>query len=111
MHSLLAKGSDAKIINISSQMGSIANTSGNATPYRISKAAVNMLSKQQSLAYADDGIVTIALHPGWVQTDMGGAEAPLTTTEAVAKMLAVIDGLTGNDNGAFLGYDGQSLEY
>jgi NAD(P)-dependent dehydrogenase (short-subunit alcohol dehydrogenase family) len=108
---LLAKGRTARIVNISSQMGSISQSSGNATPYRISKAAVIMLTKNQALAYAGDGIVTVAMHPGWVKTDMGGAEAPLHPDEAVEQILAVIDQLTPDDNGSFLGFDGNARSY
>jgi NAD(P)-dependent dehydrogenase (short-subunit alcohol dehydrogenase family) len=108
---LLAKGQKSKIINISSQMGSISQSSGNATPYRISKAAVNMLTKNQALAYSGDGIITVAMHPGWVQTDMGGAEAPMHPDEAVTQILAVIDKLTSDDNGSFLGFDGNARSY
>jgi NAD(P)-dependent dehydrogenase (short-subunit alcohol dehydrogenase family) len=108
---LLAKGNGPKIVNISSQMGSIEQTSGNATPYRISKAALNMLTKNQALEYINDGIVTIAMHPGWVRTDMGGSEAPLSPVESVSQMLEVIDNLSEPDNGTFLGFDGKTRPY
>ncbi|XP_067390493.1 uncharacterized protein [Emydura macquarii macquarii] len=65
----------AAIINISSESGSIKNVYlwhlGQAISYRCSKAALNMLTKCQSLRYGGDGILCIAVHPGWVQTDMG----------------------------------------
>lgn len=108
---LLAKGKKPRIINISSQMGSIELSSGHATPYRISKAAVNMLSKTQALNYIDDGIVTIAMHPGWVRTDMGGPEAPLSPEESISGMLNVIDKIDKKDNGKFLGFDGKTRPY
>ncbi len=108
---LLTKSRDAIIVNISSQMGSISRSGGNAIPYRISKAALNMLTKTQSLNYGVKGIITIALHPGWVQTDMGGKEATLTQTESVTSMLKVIDGLTEDQNGGFLSYTGEVIEY
>uniref|UniRef100_A0A8D2M2A6 C-factor n=1 Tax=Zonotrichia albicollis TaxID=44394 RepID=A0A8D2M2A6_ZONAL len=69
--------SKAAIVNISSIGGSIASAFGwelmQVTSYRCSKAALNMLSKCQSLAYKEHGILCVALHPGWVQTDMGSA--------------------------------------
>lgn len=110
-HKLLANGTRPKIINITSQMGSIEQASGNAVPYRISKAAVNMLTKNQAVAYAGDGIITIALHPGWVRTDMGGSGAPLSPQESVSGMLKVIDGLKKADNGRFIGFDGRPRSY
>ncbi|NXO05639.1 GSFK dehydrogenase, partial [Oriolus oriolus] len=69
--------SKAAIINISSIGGSIASSYGweqmQVVSYRCSKAALNMLSKCQSLAYREHGVLCVALHPGWVQTDLGGA--------------------------------------
>ena len=89
-------------------MGSIETASADSVPYRISKAAVNMLSKNQALSYKDSGIVTIAMHPGWVRTDMGGDQAPLSAEDSARQMLAVIDKLTLSDNGGFLGFDGNT---
>ncbi|TRZ04974.1 hypothetical protein HGM15179_022133, partial [Zosterops borbonicus] len=67
--------SKAAIVNMSSIGGSISSSFGwelmHVTSYRCSKAALNMLSKCQSLAYKEHGILCVALHPGWVQTDMG----------------------------------------
>jgi len=108
---LLAKGSKPIIVNITSQMGSIEQASGNAVPYRISKAALNMLTKNQAVSYAEDGIIAVALHPGWVRTDMGGSSAPLSPRDSVAGMLQVIDGLKGRDSGRFFGYDGRPRSY
>ncbi|XP_027562467.1 uncharacterized protein LOC113979205, partial [Neopelma chrysocephalum] len=69
--------SKAAIVNMSSIGGSIASLSAwpkiPAFSYRCSKAALNMLNKCQSLAYKEHGILCIALHPGWVQTDMGSS--------------------------------------
>ncbi len=76
LHPLLAASARPKIVNITSQMGSIEQASGNAVPYRISKAALNMLTKNQAVSYASDGIIAVAMHPGWVRTDMGGSGAP-----------------------------------
>jgi len=111
LKSLLAKSDNPRLINITSEMGSIARSSGGATPYRVSKAALNMLSKNQSLEYKNSNITTIALHPGWVKTDMGGVNAPLEPPEAIGKMLQVIDSLTPEQNGTFLSYSGETLEY
>jgi len=111
LHPLLAKGTNPRIINITSQMGSVEQASGNAVPYRISKAAVNMLTKNQAVAYARDGIIAVAMHPGWVRTDMGGSSAPLAPKDSVAGMLKVIDNLKEQDSGRFIGYDGRPRSY
>ncbi|XP_074929932.1 uncharacterized protein LOC116833738 [Chelonoidis abingdonii] len=67
--------SKAAIVNMSSEGGSIQNVLiwhvGQVIAYRCSKAALNMLTKCQSLGYGGDGILSVAVHPGWVQTDMG----------------------------------------
>jgi NAD(P)-dependent dehydrogenase (short-subunit alcohol dehydrogenase family) len=57
------------------------------------------------------GIICLALHPGWVQTDMGGATATLTIEQSVPSMVKVIDGLKPSDNGRFLQYDGSELPW
>ncbi|NXY92316.1 GSFK dehydrogenase, partial [Alcedo cyanopectus] len=70
--------SKAAIINISTVMGSIEKTTESffhpVIPYRCSKAALNMLTKCQALTYREAEILCVALHPGWVKTDMGGQE-------------------------------------
>ena len=107
---LLADG--AKIANISSQLGSIANTGRFGTPsYDISKAAQNMASVLLARALAERGIVVLALHPGWVQTDMGGAGAQVAPKDAVAGLLRVIDGAGPAQSGRFLDWRGESLPW
>jgi NAD(P)-dependent dehydrogenase (short-subunit alcohol dehydrogenase family) len=105
--------SDRKlIINISSKMGSIAsNTGGGGYVYRSSKAALNMVSKGLSVDLAPRGIVVVAFHPGWAQTDMGGPNATLPAPESVAAMCAVIETLGPEDSGKFLNYDGSELPW
>ena len=100
------------IANISSQLGSIANTTRFGTPsYAISKAAQNMASVLLARARAERGIVVLALHPGWVQTEMGGAQAQVTPADAVAGLLRVIDAATPSRSGAFLDWRGASLPW
>ena len=98
--------------NITSQLGSIANTTRFGTPsYDISKAAQNMATALLAAALRERGIVVVALHPGWVQTDMGGAGATVTPADSVAGLLRVIDGLKQTDSGRFLDWRGQSLPW
>ena len=100
------------IANISSQLGSIANTTRFGTPsYDISKAAQNMGSVLLARALAERGIVVLALHPGWVQTEMGGAQAQVATADAVAGLLGVIHAATPAQSGSFLDWRGEALPW
>nr|XP_021396741.1 uncharacterized protein LOC110476260 [Lonchura striata domestica] len=110
--------SKAAIINMSSIGGSIASSYGwelmQITSYRCSKAALNMLSRCQSLAYKEHGILCVALHPGWVQTDLGscaGHAPPVTVDDSVQGMLKVLSSLSEKDTGAFLDWEGNVLPW
>ena len=90
---------------ISSAMGQISTvTSSNAWLYRVSKAALNMAVASAQPSYP--GAILVALHPGWVQTDMGGAGAPLTVPNSVRGLRATLAALTPADRGRFLQHDG-----
>jgi len=96
------------IVNISSGMGSIGGTtSGDSIMYRSSKAGLNMVVKCLSATLAERGITVVALSPGWVSTDMGGAEADLAPLDSIGKMRRVIDRLTQADNGRFYNHEGE----
>jgi NAD(P)-dependent dehydrogenase (short-subunit alcohol dehydrogenase family) len=102
----------ATVANISSQLGSIGNNRQFGTPsYNISKAAQNMATVLLSHALRDRDIKVVALHPGWVQTDMGGAGAQITTLESASGLLRVIDGLTAGDSGRYLDWQGGTLPW
>ena len=101
-----------KIVTLSSKMGSIAdNDSGGSYPYRTSKAAVNMVMKNLAIQLKPRGIATCTLHPGWVNTDMGGANAPINVQQSVSGMRAVIDRLSIDNAGRFIAYDGQEISW
>ncbi|XP_062442819.1 uncharacterized protein LOC134146414 [Rhea pennata] len=110
--------SKAAIINMSSIAGSIEEIrlSENVQyiSYRCSKAALNMLTKCQSLGYRQHGILCAALHPGWVQTDMGssaGHKPPLTVDVSVQGMLNVLCSLSEKDTGTFLDWEGKVVHW
>jgi NAD(P)-dependent dehydrogenase (short-subunit alcohol dehydrogenase family) len=106
----VAKSGEKKIVNITSKMGSIDdNTSGGYYLYRSSKTALNMVVKSLSLDLAPRGITTIVLHPGWVQTDMGGFNAPTPPDRSVAGMRRVIAELSQKDSGRFYDFNGQEI--
>jgi NAD(P)-dependent dehydrogenase (short-subunit alcohol dehydrogenase family) len=101
-----------KIAYLSSRMGSIAamSNAGSAL-YRASKAALNAVVKAVALELASRGITAIALHPGWVKTDMGGAGADIDAETSVAGMRAVIEGAGPRVSGHFLDYTGKEIPW
>jgi NAD(P)-dependent dehydrogenase (short-subunit alcohol dehydrogenase family) len=108
----LLEASHGKLIAISSKMGSIAdNNSGGYLAYRTSKTALNSAWHNLAVDTRGRGAVAAVLHPGWVQTRMGGASAPLQPEESVAGMRRVIDRLGPDDSGGFFGYDGERIAW
>lgn len=107
---LLRNGSSPRVVNISSQRGSLtlaARLRGGADyAYTISKAALNMFTCLAAAELQADGISVVAVHPGWVRTDMGGPRARLTPDEAAQALITLIDGLTLQDTGKFFNWDG-----
>ena len=100
------------VANISSEIGSIGLRQEFRTPsYAIGKAAQNMATTLLAQALKVRGIKVVALHPGWVCTDMGGASAQLTPRESVAGLLQVTDGLQAHDSGSFRDWQGLSLPW
>ncbi|MFM9994505.1 MAG: SDR family oxidoreductase [Phycisphaerales bacterium] len=103
----LKSGSRKMIVNVSSQLGSIADAhQGFSYAYCVSKAALNMLSRQMHLELSRDGFTCIALDPGWNRTDMGGKDATLDPKESVASMVGCLERWGPGDSGKFLRYDG-----
>ena len=106
------KGSDKKIYFLSSQLGSIAdNTSGGMYIYRSSKTGLNQIVKSLSVDLKPQGITVVSLHPGWVKTDMGGPNAPVSIDESIEGMTQVIHTTDIRDTGRFLNYDGKELPW
>jgi NAD(P)-dependent dehydrogenase (short-subunit alcohol dehydrogenase family) len=102
----------ARVANITSELGSIGSVTRFGTPsYNISKAAQNMATVLLASALRPRGITVVALHPGWVQTDMGGTGATITPGASVDGLLRVIDGLKPADSGRFLDWRGQPLPW
>jgi NAD(P)-dependent dehydrogenase (short-subunit alcohol dehydrogenase family) len=96
---------------MTSRMGSIADSSGGYDLYRMSKAAQNILAKGISEQNAKArGIAVLSLHPGWVQTDMGGAAAHLTVAESTKGLADVLEREHGPGH-RFLAYDGSEVPW
>jgi len=101
-----------KIATLTSKMGSIDdNSGGESYIYRSSKTAVNMVMKSLSIDLKPYGISVVTLHPGWVQTDMGGANGLINTQTSVAGLRRVIDALSLENTGKFIAYDGKLINW
>ena len=99
---------------ISSRMSSLALTdAGNAALYRVSKAALNMVVRTAPFDFPN--VTCLALSPGWVQTDMGGAAAPLTPEQSASSLRQtlslILEQRDPTHRGAFLNHDGQALPW
>ena len=103
------------IVNMSSILGSVAlnhpqmaavTTAGGIYPYRASKCALNMISRSLSIDLLPTNIRVVAVHPGWVKTDLGGKRAPLTPAESIK---GIIDNVLNNFNSEK--YNGNLVDY
>lgn len=109
---LLCQGDAARLINVSSGAGSLTQQANGCNySYNASKSALNMYTRCLSGSFKADNVVVTAIHPGWVRTDMGGANASLSIPESAQGVISVIDALTMADNGAFLQWDGETLPW
>lgn len=101
-----------KIVNLSSAMGSMGFPQERGSyGYRMSKAALNMLTVNLASELDGTNVVVAALHPGWVRTDMGGATARMEIGESVDGLLTVIDALEPRHSGSLIRHDGMILPY
>jgi len=108
----LRRGRSKQIVSITSGLGSIAdNTDGRFYGYRESKAALNMFTRSLAAELRDEEFTCIVMNPGWVQTDMGGAQAPLKAPESISGMRVVIDRLTTADSGTFWTHEGEQMPW
>lgn len=108
-----AASSDRKVIaSISSKMGSIAdNGSGGSYVYRSSKTALNAVVKGAANDLAEQGITAVALHPGWVRTDMGGPNGEMSVEESGAALVKILCELGHADTGRFIDIDGSTIPW
>ncbi|AXN31099.1 SDR family oxidoreductase [Vibrio coralliilyticus] len=108
----LQKGQLKKIACLSSKVGSMTeNTSGGGYIYRSSKAALNSVVKSLSNDLSSQDFTVLALHPGWVQTEMGGPNALIDTQTSAAGLVEVIESADISRSGEFINYDGSALPW
>ncbi|XP_023339776.1 uncharacterized protein LOC111710011 [Eurytemora carolleeae] len=114
---ILAKpveGPGSLVVNISSILGSIAENTkqGGLYPYRCSKAGLNALTRSLSIDLKHQNISAVSIHPGWVKTDMGGNNAPLTAAQSIQGVLSFLDEFKPEEhNGNFYDNIGNPLPW
>ena len=113
LRSNLLAGRRRVLVNIGSRAGSLAegtiDDEDGDYAYRCSKAALNMATVKLAQVFRSDGIAVLSLHPGWVKTDMGGAEAAVEVAESALGLKGLIDGATMAETGSFRAYDGRTV--
>ena len=108
----VAAGNRRVIANMSSKMGSMGdNGSGGGYVYRSSKAALNAITVSAARDLENKGITVLALHPGWVRTDMGGPNALIDVRESVSGLRQVLDNVSPKQSASFLDYKGEIVPW
>jgi NAD(P)-dependent dehydrogenase (short-subunit alcohol dehydrogenase family) len=117
--SAVLKGNTRKIVHLTTRMASMSENTpvgvygfaGGAYAYRMSKAALNAGMRTMAVDFREQGLITVLLNPGWVQTDLGGKMAPTRPEESVQGMLRVIDELSLASSGRFFDYQGKECPW
>lgn len=107
----LKAGTDPKLVTITSQMGALSLDMPFAYAYCTSKAALNKFMKMAAGELGKAGVNVCVIHPGWVQTDMGGANADITPAESAAGIVDTIEKLNAETNGSFWKWNGETHDW
>lgn len=107
----LRRAKAARIVTISSRMGSMSHATSDRIAYRASKAAVNKVMQGLATDLQPEGIVAVSVHPGWVRTDMGGSGADISVQDSAAGLIKLIDGLTMQETGGFFDWTGAAIPF
>jgi NAD(P)-dependent dehydrogenase (short-subunit alcohol dehydrogenase family) len=107
----LRRAGNAKLVTVSSRMGSLSYAKSDRIAYRASKAAVNKVMQGLATDLRADGIIAVSVHPSWVRTDMGGSGADITAQESAAGLVRLIDGLTLEETGGFFDWTGARIPF
>jgi len=108
----LRRGTTRKIVYLSTGVASIGNTTTDMLlGYRMSKAALNMAAKVLSQSLSGERFTVLALHPGWVNTDMGGPQAPITAEQSVTGLISQIERRGPAESGSFFDFTGKTLPW
>lgn len=107
----LRRSDAARILTVSSRMGSLAYNRSDRIAYRSSKSAVNKVMQGLATDLRGEGIAVSVVHPGWVATDMGGNSADLSPDVSAAGIVRVLDKMRAVDSPRFYNYDGSELPW
>jgi NAD(P)-dependent dehydrogenase (short-subunit alcohol dehydrogenase family) len=108
----LVKRSDRpRIVMMTSRLGSMSLDGTSNVGYRVSKAGLNKIAQCLAADLKPESVIVVAMHPGWVRTDMGGSNAPLDVRDSVAGIIRVAESLTLADTRRYLDYRGEDLPW
>ncbi|EEA03450.1 short-chain dehydrogenase/reductase SDR [Burkholderia sp. H160] len=111
LHQCLVAANSSKLVTISSDWGSVSNHPGTAYDYCSSKAAVNSVMRGIAKNWAADGVTVLLVHPGWMRTSMGGADAPKLASDSARLVKLAIDAAGPDDNGRYIDTDGNDMPW
>ncbi|MGR8921384.1 MAG: SDR family oxidoreductase [Gammaproteobacteria bacterium] len=103
----LRASANPRVVTITSQMGALDLDLTMAYGYCASKAALNKFMKLAAVDLGKEGINVAVVHPGWVRTEMGGAEADISPEESAAGIVETIGKLDASTNGSFWQWNGE----
>lgn len=107
----LRRAPNAKLAVLTSKMGSLSYAKSDRVAYRASKAAANKVTQCLAADLQEEGIAVAAIHPGWVRTEMGGADADIDVAESAIGIRTVIENISLSNTGRFWNYDGAQLAW
>jgi len=107
---LLRASGRGRVVNVSSESGSLASMGGGTPAYSVSKAALNALTRMLADELRRDGVLVNSVCPGWVATEMGGPNAPRTPAEGARSVVWAATLPGGGPTGGFF-RDGEPLPW
>jgi NAD(P)-dependent dehydrogenase (short-subunit alcohol dehydrogenase family) len=108
---LVRRSETPRIVMMSSVLGSMALAGTFNVGYRASKAALNKITQCLADDLKPEGVAVVAIHPGWVRTDMGGPNATLSVEESVEGIIGVVENLTLAGTRRYLDYRGNEIDW